>query len=253
MEWNKTSTVKRNEIISNLSKLVKTTPNESISKLMDVLNKGIITKDAMKNQAGFSGQKLEQLMLLLKDLNNDSNLALPCIQTALNFKKQNQHPEPLLCHTGPIQFSGNGRSTSSIIEEMVKEAEKSITIIEYQISPAGKIMSLISQKIEEGKRVRFVIDSGAKNLSQLEATWRGLKRPDVYTRKKRRKDGIHYKIHAKTIVVDSSVALITSANLTWHGLSKNFEIGVRIKKDIPRDIELLVDELIENKYLVKYD
>jgi phosphatidylserine/phosphatidylglycerophosphate/cardiolipin synthase-like enzyme len=36
-------------------------------------------------------------------------------------------------------------------------------------------------------------------------------------------------LHAKVLLVDQYDLLVTSANLTYHGLSSNIEVGVRVK------------------------
>ena len=65
------------------------------------------------------------------------------------------------------------------------------------------------------------------NLTQLRAGWPyDAPEPDVYGWGD---DGDPIaKLHAKVIVVDRRDLLVTSANLTGHGMSGNLELGARL-------------------------
>ena len=51
------------------------------------------------------------------------------------------------------------------------------------------------------------------------------------------------------LVVDRSDLLVTSANLTWHGMTNNFEIGLRVRGNAARKAEDLIRNLIDRNYL----
>ena len=59
------------------------------------------------------------------------------------------------------------------------------------------------------------------------------------------------KIHAKAWVVDSSQILITSANLTGRALERNLELGIRYKGSIAKNVDEIIDRLIEQKYITE--
>ena len=58
------------------------------------------------------------------------------------------------------------------------------------------------------------------------------------------------KLHAKVIVADGRDALVTSANLTYHGYEANIEIGVRVSGEPARLVEKHFRELIRAEELV---
>jgi phosphatidylserine/phosphatidylglycerophosphate/cardiolipin synthase-like enzyme len=54
-------------------------------------------------------------------------------------------------------------------------------------------------------------------------------------------------MHVKTVVADSQVAFLTSANLTEAAFELNMELGVLIRGGhLPGTIERLVDSLVES-------
>ncbi|MBO6262243.1 MAG: hypothetical protein J6N95_06535 [Bacilli bacterium] len=59
-------------------------------------------------------------------------------------------------------------------------------------------------------------------------------------------------LHAKTISVDDSKSLITSANLSFHGLEKNIELGCLIdSSDYAKKLHSLFSDLIETRKVKK--
>ncbi len=57
------------------------------------------------------------------------------------------------------------------------------------------------------------------------------------------------KLHAKALVVDRLEALVTSANLTLHGLQANLELGLRVRGPQAQAIALRFDHLIASNVL----
>ena len=255
MEWASLNDSKKSEILSNVFRFVRNSSEDSVTALMDALKQGITSNSQLKRTTNLSGPQLERLAMLITDFGNDTNSFLLCIQTAHELQQQlSKEVEDIdLTYTGPVQFSVTGRSTSSVIMEMIEKAHRKITIIGYQITKDAKqIVEQLSKCIEGGVEIILVIDTAeGKNLDVIDNLWRGLKRPKIYTRQRGKKD-VYYKIHAKTITVDSDDLLVTSANLTWHGMNKNLEMGIRVKGPMmAKKVENLVQELIESGYLME--
>ena len=51
-------------------------------------------------------------------------------------------------------------------------------------------------------------------------------------------------LHAKLLICDRNVALVTSANFSHHGLHENIEIGVKIQSASVRQLVEFVEALI---------
>lgn len=59
-------------------------------------------------------------------------------------------------------------------------------------------------------------------------------------------------LHAKVLVADACDALVTSANLTYHGLEANVEVGVRIVGGAAAQLEAVFHELIRVRDFVPW-
>jgi phosphatidylserine/phosphatidylglycerophosphate/cardiolipin synthase-like enzyme len=59
-------------------------------------------------------------------------------------------------------------------------------------------------------------------------------------------------LHAKVLVADARHALVTSANLTYHGYEANVEVGVRITGDAAAQLESVFHELIRVRDFVPW-
>ena len=55
------------------------------------------------------------------------------------------------------------------------------------------------------------------------------------------------KLHAKVVIVDRHDVLVSSANLTGHGLVRNLEIGIRAHGKPAEDAAAHFDELIRSR------
>ena len=59
-------------------------------------------------------------------------------------------------------------------------------------------------------------------------------------------------LHAKIISVDGCKSLISSANLSYHGLEKNIEIGCVIEsKKVANNIKKLLEQLYFQKVFIE--
>jgi phosphatidylserine/phosphatidylglycerophosphate/cardiolipin synthase-like enzyme len=59
-------------------------------------------------------------------------------------------------------------------------------------------------------------------------------------------------LHAKVLTADSDRALITSANLTFHGFEVNVEIGVQITGDGAQRLEAAFKELMHRRGFIPW-
>ena len=72
--------------------------------------------------------------------------------------------------------------------------------------------------------------------------------PNIYTY--RSKQG-RSSLHAKVLIIDDKVVLVTSANMTENAMEKNVEMGIVHYGNIVKDAKMLFQALIDQGYLVK--
>jgi len=136
---------------------------------------------------------------------------------------------------------------------MLKNANK-ITLVIYSISEGAEdIIKELSNCAAGGVNdITIVMHDDEKmiNKTTIDNIFRVGKKPLILTRKD--KGQFYYKIHAKVLIVNSWDMLLTSANLTYHGMSENFEMGIRTQGKLADDAEQLIFELKASGYFEEY-
>src|SRR5690606_38815843 len=77
--------------------------------------------------------------------------------------------------------------------------------------------------------ITLVVDHEQTSLDLLSRGWPRTNPPNIYVADSSRLTFPHAKMHSKLLLIDGSDLLITSANFTYHGLSGNVEMGVRMR------------------------
>ena len=243
----------RIELVSNIVTALELVPENALVAIRDSLEKHeVMDSGKIKKITGLDGQGLESVLLLFNNAAMSADTLLVAIDTALAVMQTVKRTSEVidLSWTGPVQFSVEGRTTPSVMEEMIMNAKNSIIITGYSITgDAENFIRLLENAIDKVE-VIFVIhsDDKNKNFETLSNLWKKEKKPKVYSRTPGPLD-VYFKIHAKMLVVDNFDLLVTSANLTWHGMSNNFEIGLRVRGNTAKKAEALIRNLIERNYL----
>lgn len=138
--------------------------------------------------------------------------------------------------TAPPSFNLHTKLTENVVEDILESAQKSILMTGYSISEyINRYLDLIIQKSQSGVFVKIFINNinEQNNIDKLlRYSGRFLK---IYNFAN--KDDKMSALHAKVLSIDGSQSLISSANLSYHGMMGNIELGcyiesVRIAKEI---------------------
>ena len=247
------SSFERRELVSNLVAALELVPENTLTAIRNSLEKQeVMDSVKIKKITGLDGQSLESILLLFNNATTRTDMLLVAIDTALavmqNVKRESETVD--LSWTGPIQFFVEGRTTPSVIEEMILNAKDSIIITSYSITDDAESFIRLLENAIDKVEIIFVIhnDEKNKNFETLSNLWKKEKKPKIYSRTPGPLD-VYFKIHAKMLVVDNYDLLVTSANMTWHGMSNNFEIGLRVRGSTAKKAESLVRDLISRNYL----
>jgi len=146
--------------------------------------------------------------------------------------------------TGFNIMKGKTRGTNPVVEELIRNADKEIQIVAYLFSShALHILELIEDAAEKGVKVDIIIndlrsqhENVIAKLNQLVNNFPHLR---VYNFEGNQKE----MIHAKILVTDRKKAIVGSANFSWSGMYKNYEIGVFIEGETVWDLAKVVDEI----------
>lgn len=136
--------------------------------------------------------------------------------------------------TGPSSAHVPVRMTAQVLVELITEARTQLFVVSYSAYRVAEVSNALRDAAQRGVDVRLILeteeDSGgrlsvdaADAFAELHQTvtfwvWPGEQRPQQGA-----------SMHAKAVVVDGRVALVTSANLTGAALQKNMELGLVIR------------------------
>lgn len=201
------------------------------------------------NELGLSPSKTDLLKGYLKIVNDNELLALAvCIFQ--NTKSESSNPIEI-CWTGPSK-NRYVRMTWPALSEILLSAENSILIVGFAINTnMGSIMDYLEEKSRSGVKLIFMIDRLEEKEDFLLWAKRLPQPPELYDRPKNIGDPMS-ALHIKCVVVDERVAMFGSANLTYHGMRGNIELGL-VLRDVSavKSIVDLLDGLKED--LVRFD
>ena len=174
-----------------------------------------------------------------------------CVQ--LYSAKQAEPIELVL--TAPDSFRVKALRTKETLRKLIEEAEKSLTITGYAVSEYfSDVLDMIIRKSQQGVYIRLYINDMEKQKPSLERLLAYRSRfLQLYEYQKQEED-IMAALHAKIIVSDARRSLVSSANLSYHGMQGNIEMGFLIdSSDKAKQIEQILKEMVRMKIFIKYE
>jgi phosphatidylserine/phosphatidylglycerophosphate/cardiolipin synthase-like enzyme len=144
-----------------------------------------------------------------------------------------------LVWSGPATPWSGLRSTEQALLELINAARRSLFIVTFAAYKVDGLVSAIESAMARGVRVSFLLESREESagkvtfdpavalaLSRLKGVttyvWPSSRRP-------RSSQGQHGSLHAKFMVADDEVLLVSSANLTDYAMNLNVELGTLIR------------------------
>lgn len=147
--------------------------------------------------------------------------------------------------TAPASFRLRARRTEDVVYHLITEAQQSITITGYSISEYfDGMLDCMIQKSTTGVYVNLYVNDIEKHDEQLQRVkaYRG-QYLHLFEYNKNKEDQMA-ALHAKVIVVDGISSFVSSANLSYHGMHGNIEMGMLVNSsDKAKMIEELLKEM----------
>lgn len=227
--------------ISNFKKLIlenKIDKNTNLFELRSKLNLTSEETSVVKN-----------VLDCFDDLNSIL-LSIDLISEIYKLRETNEKSHSLVW-TSPFVFNEDADTTKTTLLDMIDSAKKSIIIVGYTIERDTKeIFAALEHASQKGVAIKLLFDNAEKFVPLVEKMWENKGTlPQLYSYKPKKMK--HSSLHAKVMIIDGKELLITSANLTGRGISRNVEIGIRHKGNSAKNAEKLVRTLIQNEFLVK--
>jgi len=137
-------------------------------------------------------------------------------------------------------------NTQATVASLFSQAEEEVLLTSYVFHSAGEILRPLAEKHDSNPnlRVRIILDlthkRGAEKLHYgavapgfvrqfKEHQWPGERLPEIWDYRDGFENTDAGVMHAKVIVVDRKIALVTSANFTEAAQDRNIEAGVLIQ------------------------
>ena len=180
-----------------------------------------------------------------------SAVALALRAAAAAAREERDEEEVEVVWTGPTTSAVALRRTRLVLFDLIRNATSRITLVSYAAFRQDDLLEELRSAAARGVRVRLVLESAAASrgrldddaaraFAALEGTVEVLEWP-AELRGDGKAKGV---LHAKAVVVDGRVALVSSANLTAAALDHNMELGLLVRGgSIPRRLEEHVAEL----------
>jgi phosphatidylserine/phosphatidylglycerophosphate/cardiolipin synthase-like enzyme len=215
---------------------------------------------------------MSEFQTLLADSGSTKAAAL-VIKNMVIARRQAADPALLfdLVLSGPDVPGVPTCDTGAVMASMVEDASKSLLIVGYAVHQGAKIFKPLAERMEANPNllVTICIDIPRKfgdssldsEIIRRYATefrkrhWPWEKVPKFYhdPRSLSQSGGERSSLHAKVIVADQSVALISSANLTEAAQKRNIEAGVLTKhQPFAERISTFFQGLIAEGYLTEF-
>jgi phosphatidylserine/phosphatidylglycerophosphate/cardiolipin synthase-like enzyme len=196
-------------------------------------------------QAGLQSVNLGHLKDHLGSLEGvDRAGVLAAVSVALAEREGARDGAVDLVWTGPETKTSTSRDTAVVVRQLFASAQRSVLVAGYAFDHGKEILEpLHTAMADRDVRVDMFLDlrkrapAGA-NLEEFAAekmeaflkyNWPfGDPRPNLYYAPSTITPDSMASVHAKCVVVDEATTLITSANFTARGQSRNIETGVLI-------------------------
>lgn len=239
-----------NELVIITSRIITECSSDSIENLIYLIETGVISSHVSLHEVRMieslkhiTAPVLYDLLDLWKNSGVTSRELAFGLRTALHTKQKIQlkSPQVEMVWTGPYPPSGGlVRSTFSVMLEMLLSAERQVLLVGYSLTssttfPTAIIDQLICAK-RRGCDVKIALHDDGRNYKSLRQAWPRQTIFPTLLKWVGNQDDEMASLHAKMLVIDRKEMLVTSANLTHHGLSSNIEVGVRIKGNVANDI-----------------
>lgn len=194
---------------------------------------------------GLRAEGLEGLVPLAASLSVVVDL-VPVISAVL-AERRARPASPELVWTGPESRSSGARDTAILLDELFARASRSVLLVGFAFDHGAQVLKPVHDAMTRGVNCRVYADQQAAEGFIRDHWPFGPPFPEVYSFSAA--EGVFASLHAKCVVVDSRWVLITSANFTDRGQTRNVEVGVLL--DDARLAAVLEAQFVGGEWFVR--
>ncbi len=158
-----------------------------------------------------------------------------------------------LVWTGPPTEVTGLRATRSVLDTLIANATRSLVLVSFVSYDVAELTASLASAITRGVEVTLILetpdDPGGPLTIDTNHPFEPIKTTAIFYRWPSEARQAFFattaRLHAKCVIADRSVALITSANLTSAGINDNLELGVLIEAGpLPSTLSQHLESLI---------
>jgi phosphatidylserine/phosphatidylglycerophosphate/cardiolipin synthase-like enzyme len=136
--------------------------------------------------------------------------------------------------SGPSTHPVPVRSTAQVLVALVAEARHELLLMTYSAKHHPPLRTALAAALARGVEVSVVVETlqgagGALGGPEPAAAFKDLSGVRIWHWPVEKRDEQYAKMHAKIAVADRRVLLVSSANLTQSGVSRNIEAGLLVR------------------------
>ena len=157
--------------------------------------------------------------------------------------------------TGPTTSYVPTRRTDQVLLDLIRSAEHEIFIVSFVAYDLAAIVEALNSACQKGVTVRVLLEAskahgGSLDQDPLSKMRSAVPLAQLYTWIDRDAPFEEGRVHAKIALADDQLALLSSANLTGHAMTKNMEAGLLIRGGaVPKDLKEHLNALIDTEVL----
>lgn len=176
----------------------------------------------------------------------DIEVALITLAHARSLADARHERVEVVC-TAPNGLGVPVRTTFAVATEMVQAASQELFLVGYVFTQGARdlILQCAIGRRDRDIKVTIVGNQTGQQVSMLKSLWPAdCPPPNLYVRTADSMQDIT-SLHAKLLICDRTVALVTSANFSYQGLHENIEIGVKIYSHAVNRLVEFVEAMIK--------
>jgi phosphatidylserine/phosphatidylglycerophosphate/cardiolipin synthase-like enzyme len=162
--------------------------------------------------------------------------------------------------TGPQTPEVPVRLTRAVLVDVIRSATERLVVVSFAAYRVALVLDELAAATARGVDVRLVLETSEASGGRLAVdaatafaplgaavsfwVWPAEQRPVL--------PAATAALHAKAAIADDHTALVTSANLTGHGMNENIELGLLVRGGpVPRRLAAHFAQLMSDRVLVK--
>jgi cardiolipin synthase len=162
--------------------------------------------------------------------------------------------------TGPQTAQVPVRLTRAVLVDVIRSATERLVIVSFAAYKVALVVDELAAAADRGVDVRLILETSEASGGRLEVdaadafaslgpsasfwVWPSEQRPALPSGTA--------ALHAKAAIADRHTALVTSANLTGHGMNENMELGLLVRGGaVPRRLAAHFTQLMTDRVLIQ--